>query len=50
MCHRCDEIDARIARHREQLADVDDPGAIALTELVIKDLEAEKAKLHCDDK
>lgn len=50
MCQRCTEIEARIARHRQQLVDVDDPTAIALTELVIADLEAEKVQLHREDK
>ena len=46
MCHRCDEIDAMIAPEPA----IDWRAAITLVNIIVEDLEAEKAKLHREDK
>ena len=50
MCKKCENIDAKIASYKRLTAGFDDQTAIALLDLVIADLEAEKAKLHPEDK
>lgn len=46
MCEKCTQIDIRIARQRQILADVDDLTAIALVEVFIAELEREKIAIH----
>jgi hypothetical protein len=50
MCKQCEEIDAKIAYYRQQLVGVDDQTAIVLLNIVIADLESDKAALHPEDK
>jgi hypothetical protein len=50
MCEKCEAIDAKTAYYRQLRAKVDDETAIALLDLVIGDLEADKARLHSEDK
>jgi hypothetical protein len=49
MCEKCENIDAKIASYRRLTAGLDDQTAIAMMDLAIADLEAEKVKLHPED-
>jgi hypothetical protein len=46
MCHRCEELDAEIARWRRLASEVNDITALGLIEYEIKAANKEKAALH----
>jgi hypothetical protein len=46
MCDKCQEIEKKIARYRKLAYSVNDQLTIERLNELIKDMEAEKAKLH----
>jgi hypothetical protein len=46
MCHKCVDIDKRIARLRDLARSVDDPQTIRSIEILVVEMETRKAALH----
>jgi hypothetical protein len=48
MCDRCANIDVTIAYYKKMLSDITDQAAIIMVNMVISNLESDKAALHAE--